>query len=121
MQLVTTLMKSGTISMVQSLALRYFNGEPQRVQMIGFLLVFNSKIIELYDKLYNDSFVEFFNFATIYCLAKLNRPIVASMLLSLAISIKTGAILLLPCTLGWIQYSNGTLTLLASIITILSI
>lgn len=107
--------------MVLSMAVRYFSSEPSRVQMIGFLIIFNSKVNELYQLLYNDSFVEFCIFAAIYSLASLNRPIVASMLLSLAISIKTGAILLLPCLLGWIQYSNGTLSLLASVITIMSI
>lgn len=58
---------------------------------------------------------------SIFCLAALNRPIFGALLFSLAISIKIGALLLLPCLLGWIQYSHGTLTLLASFMTIISL
>ena len=40
-----------------------------------------------------------------------NRPIIAAMFLTLGLSIKAGAMLLLPSFLGWIQYQYGTKTL----------
>lgn len=106
--------------MVLSISRRYFNDEPKRVQMIGLVIMLNPKVNELYQLLYNDSFVEFYNLACIY-LAVRNQPVAAAAMLSMAISIKAGAILLLPSLLGWIQYQSGTITLLASICVILAI
>ena len=79
--------------MVLSIAGSYFKAEPKRIQMIGFIIMLNPKVNELYQLLYNDSFVEFYNVACIYLAAR-NRPVLAAVMLSLAISIKAGAVLL---------------------------
>jgi Gpi18-like mannosyltransferase len=89
--------------MVLSIGCSYFKAEPKRIQMIGFMIILNPKVNELYQLLYNDSFVEFYNFACIFFAMK-NKPVLAAAMLSMAISIKAGAVLMLPSLLGWIQY-----------------
>ena len=112
---------SFSTAMVLSLANAYFRTETCRVQMIGFMIITNQGHSDLLASLFNDSFIEFLVFGSFCCLAKSNRPLLASALLSLAISIKVGPILLLPCFFGWIQFSNGTIALFASVIIIITI
>jgi uncharacterized membrane protein len=50
-----------------------------------------------------------------------NRPYLSAIFLSLAISIKAGAVLLIPSVFGLVHYYNGTITLVNVILIILSI
>lgn len=88
--------------------------------MIGLMLVLNWRMHEYYQLVYNDAFLEFFIFSCIL-LASKNWPLGAATMLSAAISIKAGGLLLLPALLGWIQYQNGTLKLLQSVSVILMV
>ena len=115
------LLQSASLGMIISLARRYFGSEPSRVQVLGFLIISNHGINELYQLMYNENFLEFFMLCTIFCVAVLNRPILGSLILSFGISVKVPAILILPGLLGWIQYKNGTLTLLACLTAIIAV
>jgi len=88
--------------------------------MIGMMLLLNWRMQEYYQLAYNDAFLEFFIFACIYMVSK-NRPLFAMIMLSLAISIKAGGLLMLPAVLGWTQYKYGTIKLVQSIIILISI
>ena len=120
-EIFNIMVQTCSLYIIISLARRYFNAEPSRAQIIGFLIVSNQSLHELYQNLYNETFQEFFVLSAIFCLVALNRPIVAAVILSLAISLKALAILLLPGMLGWIQYKHGTVSLLASIQVIVAI
>jgi predicted membrane-bound dolichyl-phosphate-mannose-protein mannosyltransferase len=67
--------------------------------------------------MYNDQIMIMYVLISITLLVK-NRPIIASCFLTLALSVKAGAVLLLPSFLGAIQYNFGTRTLLTSLILI---
>ena len=47
------------------------------------------------------------------------KPILAALMLTLGISVKAGAILMLPGLMGWTQYQYGTIRLIASVILII--
>jgi hypothetical protein len=75
---------------------------------------------EYYQLLYNDAFLEFVIISCMF-LASKNRPIGAVTLLSVAISLKAGGLLLLPALLGWVQYQHGTGKLLLSLLAFVGI
>jgi len=120
MRAVTLLLQSSCQYMIISLAIKYFKSEPKRIQIIGFMLILNCRIAGLYQLLYNDSFIEFYNISCIY-LAVRNKPVLAAVMISLSVSMKVGGVLLLPSLLGFTQYNNGTLKLLQAIFVILAI
>lgn len=103
LRLIHLLLQSSCQAIVVAIALRYFKNETHRVQMIGLMLLLNWRMHEYYQLVYNDAFLEFFVFSCILLAAK-NRPLGAAAMLSAAISIKAGGLLLLPAVLGWIQY-----------------
>lgn len=69
--------------------------------------------------MYNDIPMSAYCCAALYMLMK-NYPRVAVFLLSMGMSIKAGAMLMLPSILGLIQYHYGTNCLLSSILIIMS-
>ena len=117
--ILSIFVQSCSLFIIVSIARRYFNSEPSRAQIIGFLILSNQSLHELYQFLYNETFQEFFVLFAIFSMTVLNRPVLAAIVLSWAISLKALAILLLPGMLGWIQYKHGTITLLASIAVII--
>jgi len=52
---------------------------------------------------FNDSILSFYLVACVYAIAK-NWPLLGAGMLTLAISIKAGGVLMLPAFLGWVQY-----------------
>lgn len=82
------------------------------------MLLGNEEIREFNMYLFNDSILFLYIILCIYFIAVKSRPVVAAMFLTLALSIKAGAMLLVPSFLGWIQYQHGTFTLLKSILLI---
>lgn len=121
LRLIHVLLQSACQSMVVAMALKYFKrAEAHRVQMIGLLLVLNWRMHEYYQLLYNDAFLEFVIISCMF-LASKNRPIGAVTLLSVAISLKAGGLLLLPALLGWVQYQHGTGKLLLSLLAFVGI
>lgn len=70
--------------------------------------------------MYNDEVMMMWVVICMY-LVVLNRPILASFVLTWALSIKAGVLLLLPAFLGQMQYNYGTLTLIKSIAIIISV
>ena len=120
-QFQNILLQSACLAMILSIARRYFGSEPSRVQILGFLIVSNQGIHAVYQLMYNDNFLEFFMITAIFLVAVLNRPIIASLILSFGITVKVPGILILPGFLGWIQYKNGTFTLLACVVALLAV
>jgi len=84
------------------------------------MLIANDELREKHAFLYNDTFLGFYCVISMWLLSK-NRPYLSAIFLSLAISIKAGAVLLIPSVFGLVHYYNGTITLVNVILIILSI
>ena len=69
--------------------------------------------------MYNDEIMVMYIVISIY-LSIVNRPLWASLFLTLGMSIKAGVVLLLPAFLGQMQYNHGTKELLKSVSLIVS-
>jgi len=68
--------------------------------------------------MYNDEIMALCIIISIYYCAK-NRPLLGSFWFTMGLSIKAGAVLMIPSILGQIQYNHGTFTLFKSIFIIL--
>ena len=71
--------------------------------MISFMLLGNEEIREFNAYLFNDTILTLYIVVCLYMVSK-NKPVWASLFLTLGLSIKAGAMLLVPSFLGWIQY-----------------
>jgi uncharacterized membrane protein len=69
--------------------------------MVCFMMLANEEIRELNQLLFNDSLLGIYIVASIY-LMTVNRPMWAALMLTVGISIKAGAMLLIPGLLGCI-------------------
>lgn len=72
------------------------------------MLLSNDELRYHHALLYNDTILGFYIVACTYMIFS-NKYYLASMFLSLAISIKIGAVLMLPIFLGLVQLHNGTI------------
>ena len=106
---------STILVLVGKLAFIYFKKQPYRAQLICFILLGNEEIRSLNMHLFNDSLVTLYILLSIVAMIQYNRPLVASCFMTLAVSIKVGALLLVPSFLGWIQYMYGPNYLLTAI------
>ena len=95
----------------------YFNANTQKgnhgstPQFLCFILLYNMTNRSLYFQMYNDEIMFMYVLGAIYFTLK-DRPYVASALVTLALSVKAGVILILPSFLGCLQYNYGTKTLM---------
>ena len=71
-------------------------------------------------ELFNDSFTVLYVAIAMYYMINNGNPIWASFWFTMALSVKAGAVLLVPAFLGWIQYQHGLRNLLACIFVIVS-
>lgn len=78
--------------------------------LIGVLMLANKEDRFFYATMYNDEIMILYILIGIY-LVLCNKPIMASFVLTLALSVKAGVILLLPAFLGQLQYNFGTVKL----------
>jgi uncharacterized membrane protein len=86
--------------------------------MVCFILLSNEEVRELNMSMFNDTILFLYVVISINFLVSSNRPVLAAMFLTLGLSIKAGAMLLVPSFLGWIQYQHGTIVLLRCIFLI---
>ena len=117
--IIFKVMHIGIHSMTQyfivKLSCSYFKKtETHRVQMIALMILLNWRSHDLYHLYFNDSFLELFVVLCIYY-ASANCPISAVAFLGIAITLKAGAILLVPCLFGWVQYQYGTKKLIEAV------
>ena len=92
----------------------YFREQPNRAQMVCFILLGNEEIREFNAYLFNDTFLALYILICIYLTSK-NRPFLAALFLTMSCSIKAGAMLMLPSFLGWVQYQYGVQRLIVCI------
>ena len=86
--------------------------------MICFMLLGNEEIREFNYYLFNDTLLALHLILALFFILVKNRPIIASMFLTLSISIKAGALLMIPTFLGWIMYKHGIYILTICVILI---
>jgi len=67
--------------------------------------------------MFNDTFLALYIVICFYLLTK-NCPIYAATFLTFSLSIKAGAMLLVPSFLGWIQYQYGVWKLIVCVLII---
>ena len=67
--------------------------------MIGFILLSNHKDRELQSEMFNDQIMMMYMVISIYLFA-VNKPFWSSLLLTVALSVKAGVVLLLPAFAG---------------------
>ena len=67
--------------------------------------------------MFNDTFLALYVMICIYFIAS-NKPLWASFFLTLSLSVKAGAMLLVPSFMGWIHAHYGTKNLLMSFFVI---
>jgi len=87
--------------------------------MIAFVLFSNPMDRFLHHMAFNDQFMMLYMLICIYLTLK-NYPLTASLMATVALSIKAGVLFILPGFLGSIQYNFGTFTLIKSIVIIAS-
>lgn len=87
--------------MVSKMAYMYFRDKKQFAQLVCFTLISNQQLRNLFQLMYNDIPMSTYCCAALYFLMK-NQPKVAVFLLSMGMSIKAGAMLMLPSFLGLI-------------------
>jgi len=118
-KIIHFIMHSMIMYIVGQMSYNYFGQQKYRAQAICFMLLCNQEIREINQDLFNDTILALYVIGTMY-LVQTNRPIIAALLLTLAISIKAGALLVVPSLLGWTQYKYGTQTLIVSCFIIVS-
>ena len=67
-----------------------------KAQMICFMLLGNEEIREFNEYLFNDSLLALHMMFALYFMLVKNKPVIASFFLTLSISIKAGAVLMVP-------------------------
>jgi Gpi18-like mannosyltransferase len=88
-----------SILVVSKVAFNYFKQDPSKAQLMVFLFLANHKerCFEMW--MYNDSIMVVYVLLCLYMVSE-NKPRLAALMFSLALSIKAGAMLLLPTLLG---------------------
>lgn len=84
------------------------------------MLLGNEEIREFNQYLFNDSLLALHMMFALYFILVRNSPQTASFFLTLSISIKAGAVLMIPTFLGWIMYLHGFALLLKCLTIILA-
>jgi uncharacterized membrane protein len=85
--------------------------------MISFMLLTNFRVAQLNQFQFNDSILALYAVLCLFLIQR-NRPLLAACALTLGLSIKAGAMLLMPAFFGWVQYQHGMVTLLKSILIV---
>ena len=98
----------GTVIMI---AQNYFKRQVWRAQLVAFALVSNGFVHWRHLDLFNDSILAFYAVLSIWLMTR-DKPLHSAVAAGLAVSIKAGALLLLPSILGWTHYFYGTKRLL---------
>lgn len=96
------LMHTGTIYCVAKMAQKYFRANPMSFQIVCFMLISNQEVREMNMELFNDSFTVLYVAIAMYYMINNGNPIWASFWFTMALSVKAGAMLLVPAFLGWI-------------------
>jgi len=106
---------------VARISYSYFRNAPMKAQMICFMLLGNEEIREFNEYLFNDSLLALHMMFALYFMLVKNKPVIASFFLTLSISIKAGAVLMVPTFLGWIMYLHGFVTLVKCLTVLLTV
>jgi uncharacterized membrane protein len=92
-----------TLLFVSKIGYMLFKRKVLIAQLLTFVLLSNDQTRKFNMALFNDSILSFY-IVLCFFFTLSNKPILAAAFLTLAISIKAGALLLLPSFLGWVQY-----------------
>jgi len=82
-------------------AFKYFKNDNLKAQMVAFMLLANEQSRELNQMMFNVSILAFYILLCLYFVSR-NKPFKGVIALTLALSIKAGAMLLVPGFFGWI-------------------
>jgi len=89
---------------IAKISYSYFRDKQNRAQMVCFSMMLNERYRRQNTLMFNDSFMCFYLMFAIYMIVIHRRPKLAALLISLGLSLKVGALLILPTFLGIIHY-----------------
>lgn len=98
----------------------YRTGQPtselrnSRAQLIGFIMLANVQDKEMYSEMYNDELMMLYLLLSVYSALK-DQPTMSSVFFTLAMSMKAGAILMVPAFLGSMFINYGAIELFKNI------
>lgn len=118
---VHVLLHIGIQYFILKISYSYFRDRKHRAQMVCFCLIANERLRKLNVQLFNDSLMFFYLVFATYLIVIHKRPKLASLFITLGISLKVGALLILPSFLGIVQYQYGFRNLLVVIFIIISL
>mmetsp|Transcript_21767 Transcript_21767/g.33614 ORF Transcript_21767/g.33614 Transcript_21767/m.33614 type:complete len:507 (+) Transcript_21767:1550-3070(+) len=114
---LNTALHSATLYIVGALAFMLFKKTPSTAQLICFMLAANDRMRIMNEYAFNDILLLIYAALAFYFLAK-GRPLLASLMFSLSLSIKTGIYMAAPPFFGMIHYGFGPKNLFLSIFII---
>lgn len=120
LKLTHALLHTFTLWQVIDLAHSYFKKHTTYIQLLAFILLSNHNLRLLETEMFNDSFMVVYLLMAIRSMAK-NQPLKAGGFMSMAIGVKSGAILMAPALLGWLHYAHGTVGLFASLFVVFAV
>ena len=109
-----------SITLVSKMSYDYFEGEPMRAHLISFILLSSQADRRFNELMFNDQVLGLLIFFMIYFVSK-GKTTIGAMAFTLGLSIKAGALLVVPTLLGSIMYVAGFNALIKAIILILSV
>ena len=114
LKIIHACLHTGIVFVVAKIAFKYFKNAPQKAQISVFMMLCNQQARKTNQELFNDSFLMLYLVLCLYFIMS-NRYKLAALTATLSLSIKAGALLVLPVVLGWTQYHHGTLATFVSV------
>ena len=97
---------STSILLISNIAYKYFKGAPEKAQLITFIILANEPDRVFNQLQFNDQVLGMFIYLVIYFVQR-NSPYKAIIAFTTGLSIKAGALIILPAFLGIIHYRYG--------------
>jgi len=89
--------------------------------MVCFSMLANETVRRLNMSMFNDTLMCFYLILATYLIVIHRRPKLASLFITIGISLKVGALVILPSFLGIVQYQHGIYNLVVVILIIVSV
>jgi len=97
---------SMSIIIISRISYRYFKGSPEKAQLITFILLANEPDRVFNQLQFNDQVLGMFIYLVIY-FVQMDAPYKAIIAFTTGLSIKAGALIIMPAFLGIIHYRYG--------------
>lgn len=114
-KVISILIQTLMILSVTRLARSYFRNDQRKYQLVGFILATNHFVHKAHQQVNNDDFLALYAILAILMMS-VDHPLLSVVFMNLSLSIKAGALLLVPTMFGWIHYFYGTFKLIQGVV-----